>query len=185
MNDTPAEQLRKEHELVLMVVEAMEREVAFIEKTGRVHTERIAQMIDFTRTFTDGYHHTKEEDVLFPLLEERSAKAGGTISVLLSEHQAARDCIRAIDAALPEAADSQAARDVVAENLKLYAFLLPLHIGKEDTILFGLVEELLSDQEQEILAADFMDIEGDKAGAELRERYRELAHSLATPPAGA
>ncbi|HEY5387418.1 MAG TPA: hemerythrin domain-containing protein [Thermoleophilia bacterium] len=183
MNDTPAEQLRQEHELVLMVVEAMEREVASIEKTGRVHADRVAQMVDFTRNFTDGYHHTKEEDVLFPLLEERSAKAGGTISVLLSEHQAARDCIRAIDDALPKAATSEAARDVVAENLRLYAYLLPLHIGKEDTILFGLVEELLSDQEQEILAADFMDIEGERAGADLRERYHELAHTLATPPA--
>ena len=59
-------------------------------------------MVDFTRNFTDGDHHTKEEDLLFPLLEERSTAAGGTISVLLSEHQAARDCIRAIDAALPE-----------------------------------------------------------------------------------
>jgi hemerythrin-like domain-containing protein len=168
MNDTPAEQLRQEHELVLMVVEAMQLEVASIAKTGRVHAARVAQMTDFTRTFTDGYHHTKE---------------GGTISVLLSEHQAARDCIRAIDGALPEAGYSEAAREVVAENLRLYAYLLPLHIGKEDTILFGLVEELLSDQEQEILAADFMDIEGDRAGADLRQRYHELAHTLATPPA--
>jgi hemerythrin-like domain-containing protein len=183
MNDTPAEQLRQEHELVLMVVEAMEREAAFIAKTGSVHADRVAQMTAFTRNFTDGYHHTKEESVLFPLLEERSARAGGTISVLLSEHRAARDCIRAIDEALPQAAQSEAARDVVAENLRLYAYLLPLHIGKEDTILFGLVEELLSDQEQELLAAEFMDIEGETAGAELRERSRELAHALAAPPA--
>ena len=84
MNDSPTEQLREEHELVLMVVEAMEREVGFIERTGRVHPDRIAQMIDFTRNFTDGDHHTKEEDLLFPLLEERSTSAGGTVSVLLS-----------------------------------------------------------------------------------------------------
>ena len=63
-----------------------------------------AQMVDFTRNFTDGDHHTKEETLLFPLLEERSPAAGGTISVLLSEHEAARDCMRAISAALPDAA---------------------------------------------------------------------------------
>ena len=184
MNDTPTEQLRQEHELVLMVVEAMDREVAFIEATGRVHQERVAQMIDFTRSFTDGYHHAKEEDLLFPLLEERSAAAGGTVSVLLSEHEAARDCIRAIDGALPAAAHDEAARNVVAENLRLYAFLLPLHIGKEDTILFELADQLLSDQEQELLAADFEGIEGEETGAALRQRYHELAHTLATPPAG-
>ena len=185
MNDSPTEQLREEHELVLMVVEAMEREVGFIERTGRVHPDRIAQMIDFTRNFTDGDHHTKEEDLLFPLLEERSTSAGGTVSVLLSEHEAARDCIRAIDKALPdvgapEGARSAEARGVVAENLRLYAFLLPLHIGKEDTVLFPLTEQVLSVQEQEMLGDEFARL-GQDGGA--HERYRALAHALADAPA--
>ena len=136
----------------------METEADYIERTGEVHAERVAQMIDFTRNFTDGDHHAKEEDLLFPLLEERSTAAGGTISVLLSEHQAARDCIRAIEKALPDAVGEDqeraaAARGVIVENLRLYAFLLPLHIGKEDTVLFSLTDELLSVQEQDILAA--------------------------------
>ena len=38
------------------------------------------------------------------------------------------------------------------ENLRLYAYLLPLHIGKEDTVLFKLTDDLLSPGEQEILA---------------------------------
>jgi hemerythrin-like domain-containing protein len=184
MIDSPTDQLRQEHELVLMVVEAMAREVTFIERTGRVHADRVAQMIDFTRNFTDGNHHTKEEDLLFPLLEERSASAGGTVSVLLSEHEAARDCIRAIEASLPDAERSEAARGVIAENLKLYAYLLPLHIGKEDTVLFPLSERLLNDPEQELLAAEFARIE-EESGAGGQQRYHELAHTLATPPGGA
>jgi hemerythrin-like domain-containing protein len=183
MYATPTDQLREEHELVLMVVEAMEHEVTFIERTDRVHADRVAQMIDFTRNFTDGDHHTKEEDLLFPLLEERSAAAGGTVSVLLSEHEAARGCIRAIDAALPDAEHSAEARGVVAENLKLYAFLLPLHIGKEDSVLFPLTEKVLSVSEQEMLGAEFARLETGGAGSGARERYRKLAHSLATPPA--
>ena len=97
MAETPTRQLAEEHEYVMLVVGAMEAEAASIERTGHVHVERVAQMVDFTRNFTDGDHHAKEEDLLFPLLEERSSAAGGTISVLLSEHEAARDCIRAID----------------------------------------------------------------------------------------
>lgn len=184
MDESPTDQLRSEHELVLMVVAAMEREAAFIERADRVHVERVAQMVDFTRNFTDGDHHTKEEDLLFPLLQERSAAAGGTVSVLLSEHEAARDCIRAIDAALPDAERSKEARSAVAENLKLYAFLLPLHIGKEDTVLFPLTEELLSVQEQEMLGGEFARLEKDTAGSGATQRYHALAHSLATPPAG-
>ena len=189
MNDTPTDQLRSEHDLVLMVVEAMEREAAFIERTGRVHADRVAQMVDFTRNFTDGDHHAKEEDLLFPLLEERSSAAGGTISVLLSEHQAARDCIRAIDGSLRDAngqdgEKAAAARGVIAENLKLYAFLLPLHIGKEDTVLFGLTDELLSVQEQELLAKDFARLAKAPGAAAVTQRYQRMAHDLAQAPAG-
>lgn len=182
MTEGPTDQLRREHDLVLMVVEAMEREVADIERTGQVHSERVAQMIDFTRYFTDGNHHTKEEELLFPLLEERSASAGGTVSILLSEHEAARDCIRKIDAALPDAEQSAEARAAIAENLKLYAFLLRLHIGKEDTVLFPLTERLLNAQEQEMLGVEFMRVEEKDAGGDPNERYHALAHTLAEPP---
>ncbi len=182
MAESPTQQLRDEHVVVLMVVAAMEREAAYIERTGRVHADRVAQMVDFTRNFTDGDHHTKEEDLLFPLLEARSAAAGGTVSVLLSEHQAARDCIRAIDAALPDAEGSAEARGVIVENLKLYAFLLPLHIGKEDTVLFPLTEQVLSVQEQEMLGDEFARAEAEMRSAGETERYRRLAHTLATPP---
>jgi hemerythrin-like domain-containing protein len=182
MTEGPTDQLRREHDLVLMVVEAMEREVADIERTGHVHSERVAQMIDFTRNFTDGNHHTKEEELLFPLLEERSASAGGTVSILLSEHEAARDCIRKIDAALPDAEQSAEARAAIAENLKLYAFLLRLHIGKEDTVLFPLTERLLNAQEQEMLGVEFMRVEEKDAGGDPNERYHALAHTLAEPP---
>ena len=155
MTGSPTEELMQEHVLVLMVVEAMEREVAFVEESGRVHTDRVAQMLDFTRSFTDGFHHYKEEEVLFPVLEERSRAAAGQVSVLLSEHMAGRDAVSAIAENLPAANEDAAARAAVAENLKLYAFLLRLHVNKEDTVLFPLADELLSDQEAEIMGAEF------------------------------
>ena len=188
MADSPTRQLADEHEYVKLVVGAMEVEAASIQRTGRVHAERVTQMIEFTRNFTDGDHHTKEEDLLFPLLEERSASAGGTISVLLSEHEAARECIRAIDRALPVAegddpAHAAQARDIIVENLRLYAYLLPLHIGKEDTVLFPLTEEVLSVREQEMLGEDFGRLAAAPGKAAITQKYRRLAHELSTPPA--
>jgi hemerythrin-like domain-containing protein len=186
--ESPTRQLADEHEYVRLVVGAMEAEAAYVERTGSIHAERVAQMVDFTRNFTDGDHHTKEEDLLFPLLEERSASAGGTISVLLSEHQAARDCIRAIDEALPDATGSDPeraaeARAVVVENLRLYAYLLPLHIGKEDTVLFPLTERVLSVREQEMLGEEFGRLAAMPGRTATIDNYHRLAHELATPPA--
>ena len=178
MGESPTQQLRDEHELVLVVVEAMEREVAFIEREGRVHTERVAQMVDFTRNFTDGCHHAKEERLLFPLLEERERAAGGPVSVMLSEHEAGRQAIRAIDEALPRANEDTAARAAVAENLGLYAHLLRLHINKENTVLFPLADRILGDDDQARLAVEFERVEKEETGAGVHERYHALAHEL-------
>ncbi len=182
MASSPTEQLRDEHELVLIVVEAMQREVAGIERTGRVHRERVAQMVDFARGFTDGCHHAKEETLLFPALEARSA-AAAPVSVMLNEHAAGRDAIRAIEVALPDADTSAGARAAVVENLALYVRLLRSHIGKENAVLFPLAERILSVQEQEMLARDFERVEAAPPGAAAHKRYHEMAHTLATPPA--
>jgi hemerythrin-like domain-containing protein len=187
MPESPTRQLAEDHEYVLLVVGAMETEAARIEDTGTVDVERVSQMVDFTRNFTDGDHHAKEENLLFPLLEERSPAAGGTISVLLSEHQAARECIRLITSALPQAAGQDdeiaaQARHVIVENLRLYAYLLPLHIGKEDTVLFKLTDELLSVQEQEELAREFEELGRTPGAKEVTQRYRRIAHDLAMDP---
>jgi hemerythrin-like domain-containing protein len=182
MSGSPTDELKHEHTLVLMVVEAMEREVAFIETTGRVHADRVEQMVDFSRNFTDGCHHAKEERLLFPILEERDRGAAGQVSVLLSEHDAGREAVRTIADNLPRAGMDAEARAAVAESLKLYAFLLRLHINKEDTVLFPLADELLSDQEAELLAEDFERVEVEETGAGVHERYHRLAHELADAP---
>ena len=74
-------------------------------------------------------------------------------------------------------------RAVIVENLRLYAFLLPLHIGKEDTVLFSLTDQLLSVQEQEILAREFARLGTTPGAAAVAERYHRMAHELSTPPA--
>ena len=135
MSKSATDELRHEHEVVLVVVGAMEAEAVAV-RAGDPHAERIAQMVDFTKNFTDGCHHAKEEKALFPLLEDSAPEAGGPVSVMLSEHEAGRQAIRAIEGALPDVETSAAARDTVATGLATYAHLLRLHIRKENEILF-------------------------------------------------
>lgn len=178
MAKSPTDILRHEHEVVLLVVEAIEHEVTQIKRTGHVDRDRVADMIDFTRNFTDGCHHAKEEKALFPLLERVDPSSGGPVSVMLSEHDAGRETIRAIDEALPDVATSEAARIEVGKNLAAYAHLLRLHIHKEDKVLFPLADEVLGDEAKHDLAAEFERIEAEETGAGLHERYHALAHRL-------
>jgi hemerythrin-like domain-containing protein len=178
VTESPTEQLREEHKLVLMVVEAIEREVAAIERDDRVHADRVAAMVDFTRNLTDGCHHFKEEKILFPLLEKQDAASRGTVSVLLSEHEGGRMAMAAITGALPDVETSATARKIVAENLANYAYVLRLHINKEDTLLFPRADEVLADDDQRRLAAEFDRVE-QETGADVYARYDDLAHDLA------
>ena len=179
MPESPTTQLSEEHKLVLLVVEAMEREVAAIERDDRVHADRVAEMVDFTRNFTDGCHHAKEEKILFPLLEERDGPSRGTVSVLLSEHEGGRMAMRAIDDALPHVDTDAAARKTVAKSLADYAYVLRLHINKEDTLLFPRADEVLVGDDRRRLTAEFARVEEEETRSGAHERYHKLAHDLA------
>ena len=183
MLESPLDQLRREHDAVLMVVEAMEREVAAIDRTGEVSRVRVAQMTDFARNFTDACHHRKEEQALFPALEERRPAVGGPVSAMLGEHRRAREMVWAIEQALTDVDIDAGDRETVAGGLGAYADLLRRHIAEENAVIFPLAELTLSDQEQELLAGEFRRIELE-AGPGERERYQALARRLArTAPA--
>lgn len=185
MHESPTDELRREHELILMVVEAMEREAVAIEADDVINRVRVAQMLDFARNFTDGCHHRKEEDVLFPALLERSSAAAGAVSTLLSDHRAGWDAMRAIDRSLPDVDIDERDRELVAFNLELYARLLRRHMAKENMILFPLAELVLTGVEQELVADEFHRIEELESGPGEQERYHALARRLArTAPAG-
>lgn len=185
MHERPTDELRREHELILLVVGEMEREAGAIEAGAPVNRVRVAQMMDFARNFTDGCHHRKEEEMLFPALADRSGAATEPVRTLLSDHRAGRDAVSEVDRALPDVDVDERDRTVVADNLELYALLLRRHIAKEDMILFPLADLVFSGLEQELVAGEFRRIEERGAGPGEYERYQALARQLArTAPAG-
>jgi hemerythrin-like domain-containing protein len=172
--------LRREHQVVGLVVTAMEREAQHIRETGEIDADAVQNMVEFTRGFTDGCHHAKEERLLFVRLRERSSVAQGPIEVMLREHEGGRARVAAIQEALAAArAGDAAARRRVADNLAGYASLLYAHIAKENNVLFPLADRELSDEDQRWLAAEFERLEAEETGAGGHEKYAEIARELA------
>ena len=70
--------LKHEHQAILLVIAAVEKEVASIEKTGKTHVQTVREMADFLKNFVDRCHHGKEEKHLFVMMHERGMplKAG-------------------------------------------------------------------------------------------------------------
>ncbi len=176
----PTDILKHEHTVVLLVVDAMDREAQAIRGGAPVRPDEVTKMVAFMREFTDGCHHNKEEKILFPTLQELSPAASGPVTVMLREHEQGRGHGRAITAALPQAAAGDAAAAaVVADNLAGYAELLRAHIEKENQVLFPFAERTLSAGDKARLAEEFERIEEEETGAGVHEKYHALAHELA------
>ena len=177
---TATEVLKHEHQLVMLVIEAMEREADKIEATGKPDFDAVARMVDFTENFTDGCHHAKEEKSLFPRLRERNTGMQAPTSVMLQQHETGRARIRAVGDALPAArqGDAEAAR-LVAENLRAYAAGLRDHIAKENEVLFPMADGVLTADDQNRLATEFERIESEEVGAGVHEKYHAMARELA------
>jgi len=176
----PTRELTEEHRCISPVVAAMEREAESIHATGRIHGQQVQEMVAFTRGFTDGCHHVKEEQALFPVLLERGDQSRSLVDALLKEHDGGRQRIAAIEAALPAAAaGDQAALSAVARELANYASLLTSHIAKEQHLLFPLTDRTLSAEEQEAMGVAFARIEHEVTGEEAHHAYMEMAARIA------
>jgi len=178
---TPIELLMHEHEIVLMVLGAVEREAQQIQDSGQVNAEKAEQMVDFVRNFADRCHHAKEEDLLFVRLQERGMPVqGGPIGVMLAEHIEGRRLVKAVAEALPAAArgDPQAIA-AVRTSLLGYTRLLRAHINKEDNVLYPMADRILTPDDQQWLAQQFDRVEAEEMGAGVHDKYHHLAHELA------
>lgn len=170
----PTETLRHEHQIILLVLTGAETEAR---RGADLDLGKAAQMADFFRNFADKCHHAKEEGYLFPTLVQRGMPQDeGPIAVMLSEHNQGRAHVRAIFEELEKAAPDRMA---VADHLEAFVDLLRAHIGKEDNVLFPMADQLLTEQDQVRLEAEFERVETEEIGEGVHERYHELAHELA------
>lgn len=121
----------------------------------------------------DKCHNTKEEKVLFPLLELRGIpKEQGPIGVMLSEHEKEREFLRTIKGRLAKG-DT---KSVQVESKQL-AELVKDHVWKEDDTLYPMGKRILSEADARKLVTGFEEIEG-ALGEGFHDKYLELAAKL-------
>jgi hemerythrin-like domain-containing protein len=172
--------LRHEHEAILKMLEATEEVSRRLQAFQPVSPETLEGLQEFFREFADHCHHGKEEDLLFPFLEQKGIpRGGGPIGMMLYEHEQGRALIREMGeaaAAYREGEDGSGPRWARAAGG--YAHLLREHIAKENNVLFVMAERLLSPEEQDRLGKQFEAIELEKMGAGTHERLHARMEEL-------
>ena len=156
----PLKQLVDEH---LLIKRWLALVPAFVDKLDLESAEDrrlVLDAVDFIRSYADGFHHAKEEDILFKYFDEDQA----ILKAMLADHERARGHARAVE-------EGVAGRDKerVAHHLSAYRDLLSEHIKKEDEILYPWMDRGLTTTQIGELFARFARVD-DQIGAELSNR---------------
>ena len=177
----PMDELRTEHEAVRLTLGILEKICLKMEQPQEtVDLAHVDQLLEFFVVFVDKCHHGKEEELLFPALEEIGVRReGGPIGVMLMEHQQGREFVRKMKEAFSEYRSGNPAAAVpFIREARGYIALLDQHILKENNVLFPLAEKQLSAAKQSELADGFETIEVRKIGAGKHEEFHRMLEHL-------
>lgn len=172
--------LMQEHELILEVLEALERGAQKLGSGENTPKDFFVDAADFIRGFADETHHRKEEGVLFIAMAKYGFSSDtGPVAVMLSEHEEARHFTESFAEAAQKMyrGDPSAREDVIMYALS-YVRHLRQHIMKENNILFPMADRVVAQDDARRIEADFARVERDEIGPGAHAKYEALARKL-------
>jgi hemerythrin-like domain-containing protein len=170
--ETASQDLIHEHRAILGALSVLEKMYEAAKNDKELAREDIEKIIEFLKVFADKCHHGKEEDFLFPALEEVGVKnQNGPLGVMLAQHKQGREFIQRMQESIgSETIDKKAFIDSASS----YVDLLRNHIEKEETILFPLGDAKFLKSKQQELLNDFDTLEKKVIGEGKHEEYHAL-----------
>jgi hemerythrin-like domain-containing protein len=162
--------LRKEHEAILYVLQIIEQMILKQKSDEQLQLQYYDELVFFLKTFADKCHHGKEENYLFnELVKKGIPNEGGPIGMMLKEHAQGREYI------------AQMSRYIEEKNIdgfnrgaEQYRDLLRNHIEKENNVLFQMADKVIDEQEQAIMFEKFEEHEENVIGHGVHEKLHEM-----------
>ena len=143
----PIKRLISEHETIMAALQILTKICDASVTAGKiVNTVHVEQLVTFFKTFADAWHHVKEEDLLFPALEQIGiSREGGPIGVMLIEHEQGREFVKGLLQSLTTFIDDndKGTNDFINHS-RGFIQLLSQHIDKENKVLFTMAEKHFS-----------------------------------------
>ena len=159
--------LSEEHQNILKVIEGVLKECNEVERGKDLDMGYFAEVIDFIKNYADGYHHAKEEDVLFKMMLDNVENMHcNPIPVMLHEHEAGRQYVKNLEKGIANSDKKE-----ILTNAIGYCHLLKDHIYKEDNVLYPMAEEALSEEQKELVQAKYNQVKDELFSARDIQKY--------------
>jgi hemerythrin-like domain-containing protein len=148
--------LENDHVHILRLTDVMEK----ITKAIQPDLDDLETVVYLIRNYADGFHHAKEEKILFPFLSEKGfSQQQGPVAVMLSEHTQGRNFTQGMADGIARCKQGDASGlEQVLLNMTGYVSLLRNHIAKENNILFRMADKVLTDENHAGLLKAYSDV---------------------------
>ncbi len=162
------EKLMQEHRVILQYIDVFLKRAETVDAPSNLQAFEV--LLDFIKTYADGYHHYKEEEILFAELGKPGVLTHcNPVQQMLFEHEQARGYVNQIEQALQQQDWAK-----LKANVHNYGFLLQQHIYKEDHILYPMAEQNLSEAQKLAMDTAFEAAEKKIDGLKVSEEYESL-----------
>ncbi len=142
--------LRKDHDLIEKVIKSMEVTLQLLKNGKTIPESILLPVIDFSKNFTDVCHHGKEEESLFPALEQAGMPRNmGPIAVMLMEHQMTRQIGDRMEESAKDYLKTGTSTKL-ASDIAEYIEHVSAHLWKENNRLFMMAEMRLQGKSDQV-----------------------------------
>lgn len=137
-------------------------------------------MLFYVDEFPERLHHTKESELLFPKLRQRSSDAGAVLDRLDRDHAGGERAIRELEHLLlgfemmGDSSEGEQRRTLFEDAMQQYVAFYLDHMRVEESEILPLAQRVLTDDDWKELDAAFLKNRDPLAGAEADEVYRGL-----------
>ena len=164
MNHNPVNVLLHEHDIIVSLLNKVNDLGKHI-NNKEYYVEQMNNVLSFLKNYSDGYHHKKEEEILFPALQDHpDFHLSAMIDELNEHHESFREYTRDIEECIGEG-NLEKAQTI----LEKYTSDLSDHIAIENDELFVLAENLFTEDELEKMYFHFQDSDMELGTSEKEE----------------
>ena len=156
----PTDMLKEEHQHVLKKLDTLEQIISALGKKEAISDE-LRELASFFKT-DFWVHFTKEEEALFPEIEQFMPREGGPTGMMLIEHEDLRNTNKGLQRAVDEYlsnSDSVEIKQMIREYGSNFIGVLRQHIDKEDNMLFMMADMHLDEAQTDKVTKLFHEIE--------------------------
>lgn len=175
-------QLHREHRNMARLLDLLENDLAVYREGAAADFDLMRDIMDYTTSWLERYHHPKE-NLVFERLKDKGSEAEALTADLVAEHRKGEELTRGMTTVIDNVAHgAEIPRDLFERLAREYLEFNRRHMQKEEAEFLPLAEAALSAEDWAAIDAALSAPDDPLFGPKVEERFRRLLDNLLDDP---